>query len=148
VAGHIPPEHFRPVPHDIATDSLQAPSLQLTVVTLVSPSVQLGPLQIEPGYMQAPPASQPVAPQVPPVVQAALQHRVRQAPEPHSLSPVQISPAARRVHTPPEHLGVGDTHRVVLVVEVQVPAASQVFSTNASPAPLQTLGGQVEPAGW
>jgi hypothetical protein len=89
-----------------------------------------------------------VAPQVASLPQAALQQRTRQAPELHSAAPPHSSPSARLPQLPPTHTGEPPGHAVVLGVLVQVPAPSQVFSTMASPAPLQTLGGQVVPAAW
>jgi hypothetical protein len=107
----------------------------------------VGP-QVTVGNSHAPAELQLVARQVVSLPQGPLQQRPRQTPELHSPGSLHSSPSARLPQLPPVHLGEPAGQAVVLVVLVQVPAPSQVFSTMPSPVPLQTLGGQVVPAGW
>jgi hypothetical protein len=76
----------------VAVPAVHVPE-PLQALTVSMPLAQLEPhWVVEVGYTQAPvPIAQPVAPQVPPPVQAALQQLpeplVPQAPDVHSLSP-------------------------------------------------------------
>jgi hypothetical protein len=139
---------LKPVTQETLVEVLQVPSSQRGVVALVSPSVQTVGPQLTVGKSHTPAELQLVARQVVSVPQGALQQRPRQTPELHSPGSLHSSPAARLPQLPPVHLGEPAGQAVVLVVLVQVPVPSQVFSTMPSPLAVQTLGGQVVPAAW
>ena len=101
----MPLAQLRPLAHAVAVPAVQAPALLHALsVSRLPLHVGVPHAVLEPGYWQAPEPSQPVVPQVLPVMQAPEQHALLtpQMPDVHWSGAVQAPLALLGTHAPPE----------------------------------------------
>ena len=99
------PLQLRPLAHAVAVPAMQAPDpLHAFSVSRLPLHVAVPHAVLKVGYSQAPPASQPVAPQVVPVMQVPVQHSLLapQTPDVHSSLVVHEPIKLLGMHAPLE----------------------------------------------